>query len=105
MERPNILFILADDLGWCDLGAGGSRLHRLVGHKRSVSSLAWSTEAHFLYSGGEDCLIRQWRRDTGECVRVLEGHTDYVRCLHVPAQATGRLWSGGADLTGGSRRP
>lgn len=24
MRRPNILFILADDLGWCDLGAEGS---------------------------------------------------------------------------------
>lgn len=24
MKRPNILFILADDLGWCDLGADGS---------------------------------------------------------------------------------
>lgn len=27
MKRPNILFILADDLGWCDLGAGGSRFY------------------------------------------------------------------------------
>ncbi len=25
--RPNILFILADDLGWCDLGAGGSTFY------------------------------------------------------------------------------
>ncbi len=24
MKKPNILYILADDLGWCDLGAGGS---------------------------------------------------------------------------------
>lgn len=27
MKRPNILFILADDLGWCDLGADGSAFH------------------------------------------------------------------------------
>lgn len=27
MKRPNILFILADDLGWCDLGADGSMFH------------------------------------------------------------------------------
>lgn len=27
MNRPNIVFILADDLGWCDLGADGSRFH------------------------------------------------------------------------------
>jgi len=27
MKRPNILFILADDLGWCDLGADGSTFH------------------------------------------------------------------------------
>lgn len=24
MDRPNVVFILADDLGWCDLGASGS---------------------------------------------------------------------------------
>lgn len=27
MKRPNILFILADDLGWKDLGAGGSTFY------------------------------------------------------------------------------
>ncbi len=27
MTRPNILFILADDLGWCDLSADGSSFH------------------------------------------------------------------------------
>jgi arylsulfatase A-like enzyme len=27
MKQPNILFILADDLGWCDLGADGSTFH------------------------------------------------------------------------------
>jgi arylsulfatase A-like enzyme len=27
MKKPNILFILADDLGWCDLGADGSSFY------------------------------------------------------------------------------
>lgn len=27
VKRPNILFILADDLGWCDLGSGGSTFY------------------------------------------------------------------------------
>ena len=27
MKRPNIVFILSDDLGWCDLGAGGSSFY------------------------------------------------------------------------------
>ncbi|MDX1681723.1 MAG: sulfatase-like hydrolase/transferase, partial [Phycisphaeraceae bacterium] len=26
-KQPNIVFILADDLGWCDLGAGGSSFY------------------------------------------------------------------------------
>ena len=26
-NRPNVVFILADDLGWCDLGVEGSRFY------------------------------------------------------------------------------
>ena len=26
-NRPNVVFILADDLGWCDLGIEGSRFY------------------------------------------------------------------------------
>ena len=26
-SRPNVVFILADDLGWCDLGVEGSRFY------------------------------------------------------------------------------
>ena len=27
VNRPNVVFILADDLGWCDLGIEGSRFY------------------------------------------------------------------------------
>ena len=29
-----------------------------------------------IVSGSEDRTVRVWSKDTGDCIRVLEGHTD-----------------------------
>lgn len=49
-------------------------------------------------SGGKDMSIRIWRANTGECVRILEGHTDLVRDLAYDA-SVGLLVSGSRDST------
>ena len=44
-----------------------------------------------LFSGSYDHTIREWDTDTGECIRVLEGHTRWVYALALDGR---RLFSG-----------
>jgi ATP-dependent Clp protease ATP-binding subunit ClpC len=43
-----------------------------------VWSVAWSTDTRFLASGSADHTIRIWSVSSGNCVRQLQGHTDWV---------------------------
>jgi arylsulfatase A-like enzyme len=45
-ERPNIVFILADDLGWADLGCYGSKYHKSPHLDRLASEGARFTDAY-----------------------------------------------------------
>ncbi len=45
-ERPNIVLILADDLGWADLGVYGSDLHETPNLDRFASSAVRFTDAY-----------------------------------------------------------
>ncbi|RNC46809.1 hypothetical protein TcCL_NonESM03411, partial [Trypanosoma cruzi] len=65
----------------------------------------------YVYSGGSDFKIAQWSAEDGKVIRVLHGHTNYVRCLYAEGNAvvsgsddcTVRVWdagSGEAQLTG-----
>ncbi len=45
-EKPNILFILADDLGWKDLGCYGSTFHRTPNLDRLASRAVRFTQAY-----------------------------------------------------------
>ena len=39
-------------------------------------------------SGSEDNTVRLWDLERGECVKVLEGHTDIVRSVALTADGT-----------------
>jgi arylsulfatase A-like enzyme len=44
--RPNILFILADDLGWTDLGCTGSKFHQTPNIDKLAARGTWFTQAY-----------------------------------------------------------
>jgi WD40 repeat protein len=50
-----------------------------------------------IVSGSRDNTLRVWDSDTGDCLRVLEGHTAAVRT--VAALENGRVLSGSSDCT------
>ena len=46
MERPNIVFILADDLGWADIGCYGADLHETPNLDRLARESMRFTDAY-----------------------------------------------------------
>src|SRR5277367_5923576 len=45
-KRPNIVFIMADDLGWADLGCYGSKYHKTPNLDRFATTAARFTQAY-----------------------------------------------------------
>ena len=49
----------------------GMLLNTLVGHSRTIWSIAFSPIAPLLASGSEDETIRLWQVETGDCTKTL----------------------------------
>lgn len=52
-------------------------------HDRPCFSLAFSPDGCTLISGGADHLLRVWEIASGLCLRVMAGHTDWLRMIAV----------------------
>jgi WD40 repeat protein len=60
-----------------------------------VNSVAFSPDGRLLASGGDDGAVSLWDSATGEALRSLQGHTDWVRS--VAFSPDGRLLASGGD--------
>lgn len=89
-SRPNILLILADDLGWADLGCYGSRFHETPNLDRLARQGVRFTQA---YSAGAVCSPTRASIMTG-CYPPRAGITDYLPGL----PSTGRKLKAPDDL-------
>ncbi len=75
--------------------AGRRQVQRYRGHTGRVFATAISADGELIASGGDDGMIRLWRRHTGEPVGVLTAHTRRIRGLAFAR--TGRLLVSGAE--------
>lgn len=73
-ERPNFVFILADDLGWSDLGCYGSSFHETPHIDRLASEGMRFTQS---YTAGAVCSPTRGSIMTGK-YPVRTGVTDYI---------------------------
>ncbi|TIA82067.1 hypothetical protein E3P89_01422 [Wallemia ichthyophaga] len=63
--------------------------HTLSGHRSAVVALSFHPKFVLLASASDDCSVKIWDWDVGECERTLKGHTKAV--LDVDYDATGTL--------------
>lgn len=49
----------------------------LKGHT-TVESVSFSPDGKYLASGSRDRTIKFWSLATGQCIKTLKGHTDWV---------------------------
>ena len=56
-------------------------LNTLVGHTKSIISVACSSDSQFIVSGSSDQTIKIWDTKTGQCLKTFVGHTDWVHSV------------------------
>ena len=53
-------------------------LFKLTGNYSGIKSVVFSPNGEYLASGSDDGTIGVWRVSTGERIKTLTGHSDYV---------------------------
>ncbi len=66
----------------------------MTGHEGTIYCLA--LDPRVILSGGADCKIKIWDRQSGNLRRTLEGHRDGVVCLQFDGE---KIVSGSSDQT------
>lgn len=74
----------------------GDSVRELMGHTAWVSSLEFSSDGRWLYSGAADQSVCIWDVESGELLKRYRGHTDEVWSLAL-SQDGALLASGGKD--------
>ncbi len=58
-------------------------IRQLDGHTREIMCIEYCSALNVVITGSRDGTVRVWNAATGECVLVLDEHTDAVRCATV----------------------
>ncbi|MGB3636301.1 MAG: NB-ARC domain-containing protein [Rivularia sp. (in: cyanobacteria)] len=77
----------------------GKEIATLKGHENWVLSVVFSPDGQTLASGGEDNTIRIWNVNTGTCIRVIIGHSQWVCAIAFNPKDINTIASGSADST------
>ena len=59
----------------------GELIREYKGHTKSVKSIQINENSNRLISGSEDKTIKIWNLETGECLKTLREHHDWVNCI------------------------
>ncbi len=73
-------------------------LHQtLQGHTAPIRAIAVCPQGDWFASGSDDYTIRLWSLATGECLRVLPGHTSWISALCFAPSGTPYLLASGSE--------
>ena len=70
-------------------------IHTFEGHKKWVTSVAFSPDGKLVTSGSWDETIKLWDIETRECLNTFKGHTSTVNS--VAFSPDGKLMASGSD--------
>lgn len=59
---------------------GGKKCRRLCSVLQGVNDVAWDPDDRYLATASDDKTLLLWAVETGEKLRSLEGHTNFVFC-------------------------
>ncbi len=59
------------------------RERTLRGHTRRVNSVCISNDGKYIVSGSNDCDVRVWSYESGECLAVMSGHNGPVASVSI----------------------
>ncbi|KAK0757067.1 hypothetical protein N5P37_010593 [Trichoderma harzianum] len=59
----------------------GMPLQAMVDRRNVVCSIIFTHDSGLVISGSSNSSIAVWSRETGDCQRILQGHTNYVKTL------------------------
>ncbi|XP_060109115.1 F-box and WD repeat domain containing protein 10B-like [Heteronotia binoei] len=68
----------------------------LFGHAGRIHAIYFNEQKGLLLSGSYDLSIRMWNINTGECVKIFNGHTGTIICLNLHKN---KFVSGAKDCT------
>jgi WD40 repeat protein len=71
-------------------------LSTLAGHKEKVSDVAQTSDGRHAISAGDDCTLRLWDLQSGQCLKVLLGHRQRITSVALSADGC-RALSAGSD--------
>lgn len=54
-----------------------------AGHEKSVSRVEVCPDGKTILSGSMDSTLRVWNMDSGACIAILKGHSDFIQSLAV----------------------
>ncbi|BAY86460.1 WD-40 repeat protein [Calothrix parasitica NIES-267] len=77
----------------------GKEILSLNEHENWVWTVVFSPDGQTLASGGEDNTIRIWNVKTGDCTRVIMGHSQWVCAISFNPRDSNTIASGSADST------
>lgn len=61
-------------------------IHHLL-LSQGISDVAWSTDARFLCTGSDDKSLKIWDFGSGNCLKTLTSHSNYVFCCNFNPQS------------------
>ena len=56
-------------------------MRTLKGHSSAVNCAIYSSDGRYILSASKDKTIREWDRETGECLHIYRGHSAAVRSV------------------------